>query len=127
MEQDRMMVRLDPVIYEVIEKEGCHPMDFTGRAIRGYVFVDADALSTQKRLDYWIQLALDYNAVGKSSKKKKKKQPLKDCLISCLDTMLGRFFGLDIFLSDWMDWFLLGSDGFFWTWILTRPLNVDII
>jgi len=39
--------------------------------MRGYVFVDASALNTQKKLGYWIQLALDYNAVAKVSKKKK--------------------------------------------------------
>ncbi|HEV3225112.1 MAG TPA: TfoX/Sxy family protein [Puia sp.] len=72
VEQERMMVRLDPSIYdEVMEMEGCHPMDFTGKPMRGYVFVDASALNTQKKLGYWIQLALDYNAVAKVSKKKK--------------------------------------------------------
>jgi TfoX/Sxy family transcriptional regulator of competence genes len=49
VEQERMMVRLDPAIYdEVMEIEGCHPMDFTGKAMRGYVFVDASVLITQK-------------------------------------------------------------------------------
>jgi TfoX/Sxy family transcriptional regulator of competence genes len=72
VEQERIMVRLDPALYgEVVEMEGCHPMDFTGKPMRGYVFVDASALTTQKKLDYWIQLALDYNAVAKASKKKK--------------------------------------------------------
>ena len=72
VEQERMMVRLDPSVYdEVLEMEGCHPMDFTGKPMRGYVFVDAAVLSTQKKLAYWIDLALDYNAVAKASKKKK--------------------------------------------------------
>ena len=72
VEQERMMVRLDPAVYDkVMEMEGCHPMDFTGKAMRGYVFVDASALTTQKKLAYWIGLALDYNAVAKVSKKKK--------------------------------------------------------
>jgi TfoX/Sxy family transcriptional regulator of competence genes len=72
VEQDRMMVRLDPAVYdEVMEMEGCNPMDFTGKPMRGYVFVDAAALTTQKKLEYWIRLALDYNAVAKASKKKK--------------------------------------------------------
>ena len=73
VESERMMVRLDPSVYdEVMEKEGCQPMDFTGRIMKGYVFVDADVLKTKKQLDYWIQLALDYNKVAKASKKKKK-------------------------------------------------------
>ncbi len=72
VEQNRMMVRLDPAVYdEVMEQEGCHPMDFTGKTMRGYVFVDASVLNTQKKLIYWIGLALDYNAVAKASKKKK--------------------------------------------------------
>jgi len=72
VEQDRMMVRLDPALYdEVMEKEGCHPMDFTGKPMRGFVFVDASALTTQKKLNEWIQMALKYNAVAKASKKKK--------------------------------------------------------
>ena len=37
--------------------------------MRGYVFVDAAALTTQKKLAYWIGLALDYNAVAKLLKK----------------------------------------------------------
>jgi len=72
IEQERIMVRLDPKIYdEVMEMEGCHPMDFTGKPMRGYVFVDASALTTQKKLEFWIRLALDYNAIAKASKKKK--------------------------------------------------------
>ena len=73
VESERMMVRFDPDKYEeVMEKEGCRPMDFTGKIMTGYVFVDAEALKTKKQLDYWVQLALDYNAVAKASKKKKK-------------------------------------------------------
>jgi TfoX/Sxy family transcriptional regulator of competence genes len=72
VEKERMMVRLDPLIYdEVMEKEGCQPMDFTGKVMKGYVFVDAAVLNTNKKLDYWIQLALAYNKKAKASKKKK--------------------------------------------------------
>ena len=72
VELDRMMVRLDPARYEeALERDGCNPMDFTGKPMRGYVFVDKDVLTTQKELNYWVQLALEYNAVAKASKKKK--------------------------------------------------------
>lgn len=73
VEQDRLMVRLDPEKYdEVIELEGCQPMDFTGKVMKGYVFVDKAALNTKKRLEFWIKLALEYNKIAKASKKKKK-------------------------------------------------------
>lgn len=72
VEKERLMVRLDPERYdEVMEKEGCRPMDFTGKVMKGYVFVEADTLGTKKKLEYWIKLALDYNKIAKASKKKK--------------------------------------------------------
>ncbi len=72
VEKERLMVRLDPERYdEVMEKEGCKPMDFTGKVMKGYVFVDVAALGTKKKLEYWIKLALEYNKTAKASKKKK--------------------------------------------------------
>lgn len=74
VEKERLMVRLDPAIYEeVMEKEGCRPMDFTGKIMKGYVFVDIDALNTKKKLEYWIKLALEFNKIARASKKKTKK------------------------------------------------------
>ena len=75
VEQNRMMVRLDPDKYdEVMEKDGCNPMDFTGKVMKGYVFVDADVLNTKKKLEYWLKLALEYNKIAKVSKKKSVKK-----------------------------------------------------
>lgn len=73
VEKDRLMVRLDPVKYdEVIEKEGCEPMNFTGKPMKGFVFVSEEVLKTKKQLEYWIKLALDYNKIAKASKKSAK-------------------------------------------------------
>ena len=71
VEKERLMVRLDPATYdEVIEKEGCKPMDFTGKVMKGYVFVDLDVLNTKKKLEYWVKLALEFNKIARASKKK---------------------------------------------------------
>jgi TfoX/Sxy family transcriptional regulator of competence genes len=71
VEKERLMVRLNPAVYdEAMEKEGCKAMDFTGRVMKGYVFVDADVLTAKKKLEYWVKLALDYNKIAKLSKKK---------------------------------------------------------
>jgi TfoX/Sxy family transcriptional regulator of competence genes len=73
VEKERLMLRIDPEkCEEAMEKEGCRPMDFTGKPMKGYVFVDTDVVRTKKQLDYWIGLALDYNKIAKVSKKKKK-------------------------------------------------------
>ena len=73
VENERLMVRIDPLIFdEVIEKEGCKPMDFTGKVMKGFVFVDVAVLNSKKNLEYWVKLALEYNKIAKASKKKKK-------------------------------------------------------
>ena len=66
----RLMVRFDPAKNdEVMEKEGARPMEFTGRTMKGFAFIDERVLTTKKKLDYWIKLALDFNKDAKSSKK----------------------------------------------------------
>jgi TfoX/Sxy family transcriptional regulator of competence genes len=71
VEKERLMVRLDPAKFdEVMEREGCKPMDFTGKIMKGYVFVDIEVLNTKKKLEYWVNLALEYNKIAKASKKK---------------------------------------------------------
>jgi TfoX/Sxy family transcriptional regulator of competence genes len=73
VESERLMVRLNPDKNdEVLKKEGCKPMDFTGKIMKGYFFVDADELGTKKKLKYWVDLALEFNKIAKASKKKKK-------------------------------------------------------
>ncbi|MEO6232212.1 MAG: TfoX/Sxy family protein [Ferruginibacter sp.] len=70
--ETHLMVRLNPDMYEtVMEKEGCTPMTFTGKEMKGFVYVDEAALTTKRKLEYWMKLALDYNKIAKASKKKK--------------------------------------------------------
>jgi hypothetical protein len=52
--------------------EGCRPMLHTGKTIKGFVFVDQGELQTYKRLGFWIDLCLEYNARAKASKSKVK-------------------------------------------------------
>ena len=60
VEKHRLMVRLDPEKFEeVMEKEGVAPMDFTGKIMKGFVFVSEDVLTTKKQLEYWVNLALE--------------------------------------------------------------------
>jgi TfoX/Sxy family transcriptional regulator of competence genes len=67
--KDNLMVRIDPDIYEkVLEREDCREMDFTGRPMRGFVFVDPKGTKTKKDLNYWLGLALEYNKKARPSK-----------------------------------------------------------
>ena len=72
VEKERLMVRLDPALTgEVMQRPGCKPMDFTGRVMKGFVFVDASTLAEDGDLKYWLKLALDYNKIAKPSRKRK--------------------------------------------------------
>lgn len=71
--KDELMVRFDPELQEkVMEKNGARPMDFTNKIMKGYAFVNPDGVKNKKDLDYWVNLALDFNSRAKSSKKSKK-------------------------------------------------------
>ena len=70
---DSLMLRIAPELTdEVLEKDGCRPMIMKGKLMKGFVYVDADVLTTKKKLEYWIGLALAYNKIARPSKKKKK-------------------------------------------------------
>jgi TfoX/Sxy family transcriptional regulator of competence genes len=69
--KDHLMVRFDPEMQEeIMERRGARPMEFTKRVMRGYVFVDPETITTKKELDYWVNLAIEYNPRAQSSKKK---------------------------------------------------------
>ncbi len=71
---DEMMCRIDPDReQEVLSKTGCRPMDFTGRPMKGYFFIDETGMKKKADFDYWIGLCLDFNGKAKASKKKTKK------------------------------------------------------
>ena len=70
--KDMLMARIDPDLYEkALRKKGCHEMDFAGKPMKGFVFVDSVSIDMDKDLEYWLQLCIDFNPKAKSSKKKK--------------------------------------------------------
>ena len=72
LDAERLMVRLDPYTYEAaLEQPGCMPMDFTGKPMRGFVFVNPEGLKTVKSLRTWIDAALEFNPRAKASRARK--------------------------------------------------------
>lgn len=68
---DLLMARIGETAYEkAIQKPGCQPMDFTGRPMKGYVFVTPDGFDLDNDLEYWLDLCITFNPLAKSSKKK---------------------------------------------------------
>jgi len=65
-----LMARIGEEAYEKeIEKPECLPMDFTGRPMKGYIFVTPDGFQNDKALKYWLQQTLKFNPLAKASKK----------------------------------------------------------
>lgn len=68
-----LMARIGEEVYEKeLEKEHCLPMDFTGRPMKGYIFVTPDGFDSEDDLSYWIDKCLEFNPKAKASKKRKK-------------------------------------------------------
>lgn len=69
---DLLMVRIGTVQEEIHEnRPGCLPMDFTGKPMKGFVFVYANGFDLEEDLLFWINLCLAYNSKANSSKKRK--------------------------------------------------------
>ena len=70
---NKIMCRIDPSIHEeALKRKGCEAVKMKGREYKGYVYINEEGIKTKKDLDYWIRLALEFNTLAKSSKKKKK-------------------------------------------------------
>ena len=73
--KDELMCRINPEKRdEVLERIGCHEMEFTGRPMKGFVLVGSEGMKSKKDFDYWIKLALDYNKIAKASRPKSRKK-----------------------------------------------------
>ena len=68
---DDIMVRMDSEGYEAaLRRKGCRAMDFTGKPMRGFVYVGPEGTASKRALAYWIGLAMDFNQRAKVSRRK---------------------------------------------------------
>jgi len=64
--KDDLMVRTGPDNYEnALNKPHARPMDFTGKPMKGFVYVGPAGYKTAKALSGWISLGLDYASTVK--------------------------------------------------------------
>ncbi len=72
-ETDLFMGRIgEEAMEDAMKKPGSHPMAFTGRPMKGFIFVSPEGYDAEKDLEQWVQLCLDFNPFAKASKKRKK-------------------------------------------------------
>ena len=59
--QDKLMVRVGPDSYQrVLRERHARRMDFTGRPMKGFVYVVADGYETDADLQRWVDLGVGY-------------------------------------------------------------------
>jgi TfoX/Sxy family transcriptional regulator of competence genes len=68
---DEMMCRIGAAQMEAaLEINGCRQMIMRGKPSKDFVFIAEESFLNQRDFDHWIRLALEFNPIAKSSKKK---------------------------------------------------------
>lgn len=69
--RNELMARVGPHLYSTaLKREGAKEMNFTGRSMKGFVFVEPEGIDMEADLEQWIDDCLSFNPEAKSSKKK---------------------------------------------------------
>ena len=59
--KNELVLRLEPKRAEgLLQQPHTRPMDFTGRALKGFVYVGADGLGTRTDLKAWVSISLEF-------------------------------------------------------------------
>ena len=70
-----LMVRVGPGAYEAaLKRSFARPMDFTGKPLKGFVYVSSKGLKTESQLERWVDEAIRFvdTLPPKQPKKRKK-------------------------------------------------------
>jgi TfoX/Sxy family transcriptional regulator of competence genes len=73
---DALMVRVGPDNHEdALAQPHARPMDFTGRVMRGFVFVDPPGFATPASLARWVKRGVDFALTTPAPRPKRKRRP----------------------------------------------------
>jgi TfoX/Sxy family transcriptional regulator of competence genes len=72
--KDDLMVRVGPERHEkALGEPNVRPMDFSGRPMKGYVYVGPAGSKTEKMVERWVKRGLEFVATIEGKAKAKKK------------------------------------------------------
>ena len=58
---EKLVVRVGPQAYDqALSEPHAHPIDFTGRALPGFVYVAREGYATENALKQWLERALSF-------------------------------------------------------------------
>ena len=59
--RDKLMARVGPENYETnLDKEYAEPMDFTGKPMKGMIYIKPDGLKSDEDLNEWLTVCLNF-------------------------------------------------------------------
>jgi hypothetical protein len=61
----------------VLEQDYAKPMQFTGKAIKGFVFVEPEGFETDQHLAQWVQYGVEFGKFGTVKSKNNKSSSKK--------------------------------------------------
>ena len=77
--KDELMVRVGAERHaEALKKPHVRPMDFTGRPLKGFVFVASDGLDSERKLAGWVDLGAAQARSAKPAAPRKRTRPIKE-------------------------------------------------
>jgi TfoX/Sxy family transcriptional regulator of competence genes len=77
--RDDLVIRIQPEDYEAVLKESyVRPMDFTGRPLKGFIYVGSEGCQTEQELSRWVEHGVDFVSSISNSKSNRKRGRLKD-------------------------------------------------
>jgi TfoX/Sxy family transcriptional regulator of competence genes len=74
VKNDLMVRVIDERYDEALTKPGAREMDFTGRPMRGFVFVSGEGISSEKSLREWLKMGIEFAVTARKKPKKKAKR-----------------------------------------------------
>lgn len=70
---EQLMLRVMEEQYEnLLEENGVEPMNFTGKIMKGFLFISPEVFQTETQLHKWIEFGLEFAEKGVVKSKKKK-------------------------------------------------------
>lgn len=59
--EDKLMARIGPDNYEsLLQKNHAQKMDFTGKPMKGMIYVEPGGLQSERDLEFWVDRCLDF-------------------------------------------------------------------
>jgi len=72
--KEKLMVRCLADDYEsLLKKPHASVMDFTGRVMKGFLYISAEGIKSDKQLAKWLEVGIEYAEKSPPKKNKKKK------------------------------------------------------